>query len=292
MMIMKMKVAGLLLCAIVAFSGAARVEAQGIGGLIKKKVEEAKKPDTKADAQTPSIHGGDVLPITSTLLVGFKRGLDTELELRKEFLQVLSAYKTPQQYRACTSETAMTEEAQKILGIFANLPENATAADVQRATEKMGAEMNALVKKRCGGDVNADWPPNKRREKLTEIEAKAAAAVDPAAIPTPDLNDEPAETPGDMHPTAAGVTPRQYGMLKERVARFCMEMDKGNIKLDGKTVTFAGSGTNINWVYTASEAEELWKKCKEVMKALDAAQSPAYDPSGFPCTGPACGMQP
>jgi len=267
---MKARMAGLLLCAFVAVTITTRAEAQGIGGLVKKKVEEAKKGETKAaDAQDPAIHTTDVLPITSTLLDGFMTGLNTEIRLRKEFQQVLASFKTPEQYKSCSTETAMSEEGQKILGQLGNLPDSVTAADIQRVMEKMDVEMKALLKKRCGDDVGIEWPNGKRAEKLEEIEAKAAAAVDPSKEPNPELDNGPSDASVISETAAAGINVRAYQILKERLIAFCAQWELGNIKLNGQPVSFPGSGSKIYWVYTAQEAALIAAHCKQFMAALE-----------------------
>ena len=222
-----------------------------------------------AQGQTASFHNSDVLPITATLLDGVRTGLDTEIRLRKEFQQLLASYKTREQYGACTAEVAMAEEGQKIMGQIATLPDNVTPAEFQRLMEKMDAEMKALLKQRCGADVDVDWPIGKRSTKLEEIEAQAAAAVNPSAdLPVPELDGESPEDAGDNELPRAGISVRAYQILKERIVPFCMAYEDGLIKLDGNPVQIPGSGRNIYWVFTAQEAAYIAPRCKELMALL------------------------
>ena len=222
-----------------------------------------------AQGQTASFHDSEVLPITGTLLDGFRTGLDAEIKLRKEFQQLLASYKTREQYAACTGEVAMTEDGQKIMGQLGNLPTNATAEDMQRLMEKMDAEMKALLKQRCGADVDVDWPIGKRAGKLEEIEARAAAAVDPSAdAPMPGPEFQRPEDSGDTELPGAAISVRAYQILKERVVPFCNAYEQGLIKLDGNPVSIPGSGRNIYWVFTAQEAAAIAPRCKELMALL------------------------
>jgi hypothetical protein len=261
-----MRLARLFVGVAVLLAFTAPADAQ-IGGLIKKKVAEV-TGDKKAEAATQerASQDPDVLPMTDAVVTSFAAGLRTEIALRDEFRKVLATYKTREQYNKCTSELAMTEEGQKIVLQFANLPDNATSADIQRITEKMNVEMNALMKKHCGTHVDEEWPGPKRSAKLQEIEAKAAAEVKAGEEPDASLDGDVEETWAE---TAARASVRQYQILKERVVPFCKEYEKGTIKLDGKPVKFPGSGNNMYWVYTAEEAAALAKRCKELMALLE-----------------------
>ena len=222
-----------------------------------------------AQGQTASFHNSEILPITATLLDGFRTGLDTEIRLRKGFQQLVASYKTPEQYAACQGEVAMTEEGQKIMLQFANLPDNVTPAEFQRVMEKMDVEMKALIKQRCGADVNVDWPSGKRAAKLEEIEARAAAAVDPSADdPGPEPDGESPGDPGASELPDAAISVRAYQLLKERIVPFCEAYEQGLIKIDGNPVSIPGSGRNIYWVFTAQEAAAIAPRCKELMVLL------------------------
>jgi hypothetical protein len=266
----RMRMTGSMLCALFVLTVSAGAEAQGIGGLIKKKVEDVKKgdqPDARSEQQKSSFHNADVLPITKTMLDGLKVGITTEIRLRREFRQMLvTSYKTPDQYNACVGEVGMSPEGQKILNLMSTLKDPITPADIQRVTEKMDTDMKALVKQKCGGDVNFDWPMGKRATKLEEIEAQAAAAVNPSSEePVPDL-DGSSENSGAY---AAEISVHAYQVLKERIVPFCMAYEKGTIKIDGKPVAIPGSGRNIYWLFTAEEAAYLAPRCKELMALLE-----------------------
>lgn len=255
-----------------------------LGGLIKKKVGEAvkgpeKSPETKPEgSQGATPFGSDVLEITQPVLDGFVRGLTLEVKLRKEFRDELSKYPTQAQYDACEGQVAVSEEGQKVAMQMTKLPENASVAETQRVMEQMSKDMAALVKKRCPFNP-ADWPDNKRGERLSEIRVKAAAAAAPVGGPGPReedvLEDDTAERASFLFPVssqaATGLTVRQYEILLERIERFCAFSQQGApsaVQAVGDTnqVKFPGTGQKIFWVFTAVEVRTLNRaNCKSLM---------------------------
>jgi hypothetical protein len=271
--------------ALLALGTAGVADAQ-IGGLIKKKVSDAvKAPEKPADpAKAESKQGfvngnSDVLEITPPVLEGFMRGLNVEVALRKEFAAELKKYPTREEYDRCSNQAASSEEAQKLIVGLADIPETATAEQRQKAIEKYAADQKALVKRKC--PLNPSEAPN-REKRLTEIKAKAAEAAGPDASGG-EFALEPGESPGALGVSAvggpmigfnalAGLTPRQYDILLERIKRFCEELknaaDKGFPGSGGVSIPGAGGG-KIFWVYTPTEAKTLSQQnCQRVYDAV------------------------
>ncbi len=155
-----------------------------VSGLLKKKIKEAAKaPDKNVEkADQPAAGQGPqfnerMVELTTPVVAGMLKGLDTEIAQLTEFKQLLGAYKTEDQYEDCTQSVARLPDAQKIMMQIANLPSNATSEQVQATTEKMNTAMNELIAKTCGASIEADWPTNKRQEKVAEIHRKAAVAA-------------------------------------------------------------------------------------------------------------------
>lgn len=212
----------------------------------------------------------DVIPITKTLLVGLKKGLEREIALRREFKEELARYKTPEQYSECASQQAMTPEGQKILELMTTLPANATAADILRVSEKMNEELAALTRKNCGGDILEDWPDSRIVERRKAITAEAAAAVDPGADP-PWLASDRGPSVG-IGASAREIFENQYEILKERVLAYCRII--GPVVILGRTtvetdLAAPGEGENIFWVYLKSELTEIGNSCEDFLPLLE-----------------------
>jgi hypothetical protein len=240
-----------------------------LGGLVKKKVEEKAKAPEKKDAgpgaQSP--FNGDVLEITPSVFEGFVHGLRTEVALTREFRAELAKHPTVEQERECTTKWALTPEAQKLMLGF-QPPENTPAEQLMELQLKHSKNMEAEMRKRCPKNVNDVWPNGKRNERLEEIKVKAAASAGPVASGAENSGgheDHGGPSDVETHATAfyaplvAGLTVTQYGILLERIKRFCDEL-KANAALGrggSGGVRFPGSGAGMFWVYSATEAQTL-----------------------------------
>lgn len=257
----------------------ASAEAQGIRGLIKKKAEDAVKgPEAaKAEEMPGVLKDPDVIPINLETMGYVKRGLNLEIAERASLAKFLASIKTREQYQACSSGVAMTPEAQKVAMRIGELPENATQAQMQAAIAKMNVDMNALVLKACGEDPSK-YAGNWRAERLREIEEKAAAAAGPAS--GNDVEDATLQAPSELEgettmigphlvvaPEAAGMTPRQYAIYKERLAAFCAAIKNGWKPPSTPIVKMPGTGNGV-WYFTQDEVQDMLKKCEEMMAMI------------------------
>ncbi len=209
----------------------------------------------------------DVIEITGPVLAGFMKGIDTEIALLYEFGKLLATYKGPEEYGICQAQMGASPEGMKIAAQFASLPENATMEQMQRVTEKMGREFAALSLKVCGPDP-ADWHDVKRREKIEEIQTKAAAAADPVgsfdADPAggPAAIDDPADH--DREPERR-LSLLAFLIMKERIDAYCNALAAGTIQA-GQGVKFPGNGKDVFWVYTDAEAMVIAPQCPDLMR--------------------------
>ncbi|MCC6318509.1 MAG: hypothetical protein IT361_12565 [Gemmatimonadaceae bacterium] len=254
-------------------------EAQGIRGLIRKKAEEAVKgPEAaKAEEMPGALKNPDVIPINTATMEYVKRGLNVEISERAALTKFLSGIKTQEEYQTCSSGVAMTPEGQKVAMRIGDLPENATQAQMQAAIAKMNEEISALVLKACGEDPRK-YAGNWRGQRLREIEEKAAAAagpdtgddVEPVAPQTASEADGEALQMGPFlapAPAAAGMTPRQYAIYKERLAAFCTAIKSGWKPASTPIVKMPGSGSAV-WYFTQDEVQDMLKKCEEMMALI------------------------
>jgi hypothetical protein len=252
-------------------------EAQGVRGLIKKKVAEAVKPaeQAKAEEMPAALQESNVVPISDVSLEHFKRGLEVEIAERAALTKFLASIKTREQYQACSSGVAMSPEGQKIVMSMGDMPENATAEQMQAAMTKMNERITALVVKTCGEDPQ-QYAGKWRVDRLREIEAKAAAAAGPASgsdegswsrSPTgPDGGSAELTTPLAIV-DFAGMTPAQYALLKERVISFCRAIKNGWVPPNTPIVKMPGTGRGV-WVFTQDEVQALLKQCETLMPLL------------------------
>ena len=277
------------LCTAILSAGAAPPQ---LGGLIKSKVKQTVDPKkdekkSESDKAVNPLASADVVLMTPVVLDGLKKGLTFEVSERAAFRKMLASLKTREQYAECSQETALTDEGQKIAMQFADIPENATPAQMQKAMMKMADDMKVLTTKRCGTDPG-EWPESRRADRLREIQGQASnLAMPPGWVaPKSPLADEPLN-PRDFeaHGPSAGLDGtiegtstaqgaqypygRPYMMLIERFPPFCGDLaKKGNKgKPDPAGVKIPGIGS-VYYVYTADEAAALMTTCEDLMALL------------------------
>jgi hypothetical protein len=287
---MSSRIIGLLLGVFVVVASAVPAEAQ-IGGFLKKKAKEAAQAPVKQEqakqqsdeAAASALSDPDIVPITQESTVRFRKALGIELRLRGEFRTFLASLKTREEYDACKSEFMMSPEAQQASMQMLNLGDKATPADMQKAMMKAAADVEALTKKRCGGDPSA-WNGAKRNERLQEIEGEASDAFGPpgAAPPAGDglvvLPPGPSASSAEAEPADAHPYRRKYALAKERWIPFCNGMATApDATGKGKYATVKGEGNGV-YVYSSEEAAVMAANCVDVMseigKVVDAAGRP------------------
>lgn len=241
---MKRPLTILLLCALAAAARPDTADAQ-LRDLIKRKVTSAvtgEKPavnDGKA-YQALGFREGQQDMLTEEAVEDFNTAVKEELRLRKELRQQLLSYKSPQQHQACVREFEASPEAQKILLSF-SVPDNATLEQLMQAQQKMANEQSAAQQRKCGPDINAEWPVAKRQARLGEIrkagelsfrEARAArAARDEQEAPTARTGGGPSMEPPFVI-QATGEPADFYNWMWDIVKAFCKSLDDGLIIKD------------------------------------------------------------
>jgi hypothetical protein len=157
----KQRMGDLVLCVFLAL-GAAR---------------EAQAQDVKAPEQPGVQFNERVVELTKPVVQGLIKGLEVELGLLTEFDKLLATYKTEEEYDECKNRVVLSPEGMRIALQFANLPANTTQEQVQRLTEKMNVDMQALLRTKCGPSISEEWTDYKRREKIEEIHGTGAEAA-------------------------------------------------------------------------------------------------------------------
>lgn len=268
----------LLLCALGAAAGPATADAQ-LRDLIKKKVtsavtgEKTNANDAKA-YQALGFKQGQQDMLTEEAVEDFNNAVKEEIRLRKELRQQLLAYKSPQQYQACAREFEASPEAQKIMMSF-SIPDNATVEQLMQAQQKLANEKLAAQQRKCGPDMNAEWPLAKRQARLSEIrkageaafrEARAARAArdaqevqeaptgrtagGPSAEPLPVI--DATDDPDDF-----------YNWMWDIVKAFCKSLDDGLIvrNQNGEFMFGFSHPTPFSHFMTQREASALHGGC-------------------------------
>ena len=160
------------------------VSADQLGGLIRRGVDagkkaagvepEAAKKPAPAAANRTTLDPNRPLLTDRNLDIMSKR-MQIEIELREELVKELDAMKSPEEYSACSQQVAASPAVLDIQMRVANLPDNATSADMQALMERNGRDTQALLLKACGPDgkqVNVG-------ARLRDIQLRAIAATEP-----------------------------------------------------------------------------------------------------------------
>ncbi len=248
-----------------------------------------------------------VVELTEPVMRGFLNGLDVELGLLVDFAKLLATYKTPAEYRHCGAQVARLPEFQKIQEQVLTWPDNPTPEQMQRLGDKMAADQADLLKRKCGGDIETEWPDTKRREKVEEIQAKAAAAAEPATSPTsPPSPPSPTRGPAaiDSAPDAlarwGGSAPEtdviKQVIKKERAYRYCLAMKEAlqsvqeavrELTEPAQALKLPGSGKDIYWMYSKDEVKAIGPNCEELrpkILVLEQLEAKIKDcPGGTEC---------
>jgi hypothetical protein len=247
-----------------ALSVPSAAEAQGSTG--------APKPLDQAAQNELTINLGlsRDIEITDALLEDFSTGLKTELRLWEELLQALSAYKSSEEYQVCSRQVGGSPEWLKIL-MAVKVPPLAPSEELERIEKKLNAELSAMVRQKCGADIEEDWPASKRHERATEIEAAGAAAFDAARAARAARPGGPAaweaswtEAPSDL-----------YYALKDKIFSFCEAWDRHWIIIDNQGGQFKFSFSTampLSLLYTQKEAAAQLSFCMNVANLVPLFQ--------------------
>lgn len=233
---------GLLLGVLTA---TAVVDAQ-LGGLIRRKVEESVKPKPEPTKPEPPKPGAaSAAPPLGCSVDGdamdrLLKGLEAERAAREAALKE-AAGTSEAQYSACTGKLATSPEAQKIFGELTSLPENATPAQSQAASDKMAKAMTALLEQQCGPT------PAESRDRLNK-------KFDDA---------------GKVGRETSGLSDC-YARLQEHAVRFCELPSAQQTSAQNGGLKVPGTGTGVFWIYTEAEAKAYAPRCGQLQSLMAA----------------------
>jgi hypothetical protein len=264
------RIAGPMLWSLIAITWPVGLDAQGAGSGLRHQAADVAGDAKQEGAQQRSPFNDRAIEITGPAVAGLEKGLDTEIALLVEFAKHLTTYKTLEERQICETRVAMSPEGMKLMDPLLNMRDGATADEMLRISEKIGKDMAVLVTRMCGPDIVADWPEWRRREKLEEIQRKAAAAAGPVRSSEGPRQGGPAAS-GDAGDTAwiqePGMSLHAYQIFKERVYAYCNALKAGTIQ-PGQGVKFPGTGEDIFWVFTDDEARAIAPLCPNLLKKI------------------------
>ena len=145
--------------------------------------------------------------ITQEQLGRFDKALRFEIAKREELKKSLAAGKTHDEYAACSTTVAMSNEMQQIIKKWSEMAANTPPDQMAKAGEKMQADVAALATKHCG--VDPSEADRGRADRIRAIENEASVVAMP---------------PG-WTPPAGTQGPRAYAMFKERIPVFCGKVE-------------------------------------------------------------------
>ncbi|HSQ29716.1 MAG TPA: hypothetical protein VLN49_07700 [Gemmatimonadaceae bacterium] len=211
-----------------------------IGGLIKKKVKQTIEQtrvgtDTASKASAARAHGPSfdeaTLEITPALLDRFEKGVTAEAAERKEVERQIAKFLPRDAFEKCRQSLMRTPEAQAAYREYTGMLKGTDQEAMRKASEWYGKRLSEITRPKCGPSPSE------------------------AEIMKGDLLGGP-EKVGEK---AAGLTERQYAVLKERVLPFCTaaaSSGSGELKVEG------------GFVYTTAEMEALRPRCATLLPAL------------------------
>lgn len=281
---------------ILSLAVATAADAQG--GLIKRKVGDAlKKQADPKPAEAESNQDGAPYELNAAAMTAFKSALELEIRLRDDYRARVAKLKTPEQYKECETEFAMSPDAQKILEEYTKRSENVkTSEDMEKVTEWFGTTMTQGMTKKCGLDPSS--LRNAQRDEFGKAELAAALEFKKGwtlkrpkggepefGDPEPnEFNDDavplgtgpfagwPAFTTSSSH-TAGRVQPddeakTELRVLKERVKRYCQLSANEQAAARQNGIRVPGQGSNIFWIFSPSFANWVGDDCAVLMKLM------------------------
>jgi hypothetical protein len=211
-----------------------------VGGLIKKTLKQTIEQsrvgsDTATTASAARARGptfDDVtLEITRARLDQFEKGVAAEAAERKDVDRQIAKFLPGDAFEKCQQSLMRTPEAQAAYREYTGMLRGTDQAAMRKASEWYGQRLAEITRPKCGPSPSE------------------------AEIMKGDLLDGP-EKAGQK---AAGLTERQYAVLKERILPFC-------------TAAVASGPGELRiargYVYTSTEMETLRPRCATLLPAL------------------------
>ena len=211
-----------------------------IGGLIKKKVKQAIEQsrvgtDTATTAKAARARGPsfdeNTLEITPALLDQFEKGLAAEAVERKNVDSQIANFLPRDEFEKCRQSLMKTPEAQAAYREYTGMLKGTDQEAMRKASEWYGQRVAEITRPKCGPSPSE------------------------AEVMKGDLLSGP-EKVGQK---AAGLTERQYAVLKERIIPFGTVAGaggSGELRIDG------------GFVYTTAEMEALRPRCATLLPTL------------------------
>lgn len=211
-----------------------------VGGLIKKKLKQTIEQtrvgnDTATTASVTRARGPTfdevTLEITPPLLDRFEKGVTAEAAARKDVDRQVAKFLPTDAFEECQQSLMRTPEAQTAYREYAGMLKGTDQEAMRKASEWYAQRLAEITRPKCGPSPSE------------------------AEIMKGDL----LRGPEKVGQTTAGLTERQYAVLKERILPFCTAAGAsgpGDLRIDG------------GYVYTTAEMEALRPRCAKLLPAL------------------------
>jgi len=201
----------------------------------EKPAEESRPAEATPQQRSP--YNQYVLELTPAAAECFERALGAEDAALAEFRKYAATVKTSEQYQACQQQSMMGPEGQKLSAEYVAALEGKEGQAAMDAMQAFTKKFEAFVAQTCG-------------PRPAELEERRTQALQDAA---------------EKARAECGYTPQQYSILKERLAPICGTQTLGGA---AGAVRVPGDGSNIFWVYSATEVEVLKQKCGSLQTLL------------------------
>lgn len=211
-----------------------------IGGLIKKKLKQTieqtrvgtdtAKTANAARARGPSFDEA-TLEITPKLLDQFEKGVTAEAAERMDVDRRIAKFLPRDAFEKCEQSLMKTPEAQAAYREYTGMLRGTDQEAMRKASEWYGQRLAEITRPKCG--------PSPSEAEMMKGDLLGG--------------------PEKVGQKAAGLTERQYAILKERILPFCtaaVASGPGELRIDG------------GYVYTTAEMEALRPRCATLLPAL------------------------
>lgn len=234
------------------FALAEGTQAQSVGGLIKKKVEQAKTKtappaNAKEADQEPSLFP---FQPNAEAMASYKRGLNVEIAGRNEYRERLAKLKTVEEYQTCETASMTSPEGAKLAEeLVSRMGKAKTPEDYAKLSEWQVESYKAIVVKRCGENPR---PLVSEQSTVFGKAAEAGAREAGKGWTSPSQSD--------------GGNLRDYRLMKELVAKYCSLPADTRQDAEKNGVKVPGTGANIFWVFPLSFTQWVGPECDSLTK--------------------------
>lgn len=227
-------------------------QAQSVGGLIKKKVDQAKAKTAPAANAKEAEQEPSLFPFqpNAEAMASYKRGLDVEIAGRNEYRDRLAKLKTVEEYETCETASLTSPDGIKFAEEVVSRMEKAkTPEDYAKLSDWQVESYKAIAVKLCGEDPR---PVGSEQGTVFAKAAEAGAKEAGKGWTSPSQNE--------------GGNLRDYRLMKELVAKYCSLPADTRQDAEKNGIKVPGTGANIFWVFPLSFTQWVGPECENLTK--------------------------